>query len=599
MASRKQSTGRAQGTTASAKKRSTKKTAARSTAAPSKKSSRKSTKKVAATKVTKKSTAKKTAKKVAQRTVTAGRKKAVPARTQKKKVSTKTLVKRSQKKASTKKKVVPKTKARAKTASRATAEKARLKKQQEKERLREKKEKEREKVAAQREREREKKEKEREKKTAQREKEALRKEKEREKKAAQREKERLLKEKEKEKARKEKEREKERLLKEKERLRKEKEKELERARKEKEREKERLRKEKEKERLLKEKEQEAYRKAREAERERVRSEKETARRALEGRVAQQARRAQRIAGTARGSSSRVYRPDAIPSQSGTRREGASPGRANAGALARSMVRPSTPAPAIRPAPPAALDERWAVIQKRLAQQPERFQREYAESFDMSWIHHDSALEGVVYTYQELKTAVDPNIVIVPDSSLQPVCEEIRRHKKAIEWARELGRNDTPLGAEILKRLLLLLHPEEGDLKSVKYRKEIPQHRLYFHDYAPPDKIAVRIRQAFDWLHGPEPPKLKDPVRVAARLHYDLLRTFPFPQDSGKVARLCMNVLLMRSGLPPVIVHSTERQRYYDALRGSLPTIVQMVSDSMRNAMASIEKVLDEEESEAS
>jgi len=214
---------------------------------------------------------------------------------------------------------------------------------------------------------------------------------------------------------------------------------------------------------------------------------------------------------------------------------------------------------------------------------------------MSWIHHDSALEGVVYTYPELKTAIDPNIVIVPDSSLQPVCEEVRRHKRALEWTRELGANDVQLTAETLKRLYLILHPEEGDLKSVKYRKEIPQHRLYFHEYAPPDKIAVRIRQAFEWLHGPEPGKLKDAVRVAARLHYDLLRTFPFPEDSGKVARLLMNVLLLRAKLPPVIVHSTERQRYYDALRGSLPTIVAMVNDSMKNALTSIEKVLDEEE----
>jgi len=262
---------------------------------------------------------------------------------------------------------------------------------------------------------------------------------------------------------------------------------------------------------------------------------------------------------------------------------------------RSITRPPSNQPPPRDPPPASLDERWVKIQRRLSRMPERFQRDYAESFDMSWIHHDSALEGVVFTYQELKTAVDPNIVIVPDSSLQPVCVEIRRHKAAIEWARELGNEDAPLSAEIMKRLYLLLHPEEGDLKSVKYRKEIPQHRLYFHDYAAPDKIAVRIRQAFEWLHGPEPPKLKDPVRVAARLHYDLLRTFPFPEDSGKVARLLMNILLIRAKLPPVIIHSTERQRYYDALRGSLPTIVQMVSDSMRNAMVSIEKVLDEEE----
>lgn len=228
--------------------------------------------------------------------------------------------------------------------------------------------------------------------------------------------------------------------------------------------------------------------------------------------------------------------------------------------------------------------------------PERFRREYAESFDMSWIHHDSALEGVVYTYQELKTAIDPNITIVPDSSLQPVCEEIRRHKAALDWVREMGeKKRSPITVDVIKRLYVLLHPEEGDIKTVKYRKEIPQHRLYFHEYAPPDKIGHRVRQVFDWLNGPEPKKLKDPVRVAARVHFDLLRVFPFSQDSGKVSRLLMNLLLMRADLPPVIIHSTERQRYYDALKGSLPTIVAMVNDSMRNALASIEKVLDDEE----
>ncbi|OQX68997.1 MAG: hypothetical protein B6A08_07670, partial [Sorangiineae bacterium NIC37A_2] len=444
--------------------------------------------------------------------------------------------------------------------------------------------------------------KEKERKEAEKEKARIALEKEREKAriAAQKEKERLEKEKEKERIALEKEREKARIAaqKEKERLEKEKEKERERIRKEKE--KLEAARKREEERIRKEKEREAYRKAREAERAKVRAEKEAAKRALEGRIARQARQAQKIAGNARGASSRVYRPDAIPSQSGTTRE--HPGVPRPGIrppLPHLRVRPSVPPVPIKPPPPAELDARWALIQERLKKTPEAFQREYAESFDMSWIHHDSALEGVVYTFQELKTAIDDNIVVVPDSSLQPVCEEIRRHKAAIDVVRELGNNDVPLSADVLKRLYLILHPEEGDLKSVKYRKEIPQHRLYFHEYAAPDKIAVRIRQALDWFHGPEAEKLRDPIRVAARLHYDLLRTFPFPEDSGKVSRMLMNVVLLRAKYPPAILHSTERQRYYDALRGALPTIVQMVTDSIKNALTNIEKMLDEEDEKLS
>jgi len=151
---------------------------------------------------------------------------------------------------------------------------------------------------------------------------------------------------------------------------------------------------------------------------------------------------------------------------------------------------------------------------------------------------------------------------------------------------------------VIKRIYLTLHPEEGDLKSVKYRKDIPQHRLYFHEYAPPDKIAYRVRQIVDWLNGPEPKKIKSPVRIASRVHYDLLRVFPFPNDSGKVARLLMNVILLRSGYPPAIIHSTERQRYYEALKGSLPTIMSMVNEAIQNALVSIEKRLDDRDSRA-
>jgi len=213
---------------------------------------------------------------------------------------------------------------------------------------------------------------------------------------------------------------------------------------------------------------------------------------------------------------------------------------------------------------------------------------------MSWVYHDSALEGVVYTFQELKTAIDPNMSVVADSGLQPVCDEIRRHRQAIEYVRELSeKKRVPINVDTIKKIYCILHPEEGDVKTVKYRKDIPQHRLYFHEYAAPDKIAYKARQVIDWLNGPEPKKLKSPIRIAARVHYDLLRVFPFPQDSGKVSRLLMNVLLMRAGHPPAIIHSTERQRYYEALKGQLPIIVSMVSESIMNALLSIEKKIED------
>ncbi len=531
----------------------------------------------------------------------------------------------------------------------AQREKERLQKQREKERLRAQKEKERlaaerekERLRAQKEREaaqaRAKAEKEKQRLAAQREKERLEKEREKQKLRAQKEKERLqaqaLKEKERQQRQREKERELEKKQREKEReqalkdreaqkaaqkkareeerarLKAEKEAERIRLKAEREAERERLREEarrkKEEERAKREAEREAYRKAKEAEQARLRAEREAAKRALEGRVVRATRASRAAQGGRAASTTRVYTPSAIPDQSGTRRavdgdSSASNRFANlrlpnnaprSDADIRPIPRTLPPPPP--PPPPATIEERYARINERLLLTDDAFRHEYEESLLMSWIYHDSALEGVVYTYEELRMAINPNITVVPDSSMQTVCDEIRRHKAAIEFVRDQGdKKRVPVTIDTVKRIYLILHPEEGDLKTVKYRKDIPQHRLYFHEYAPPDKIAYKVRQVFDWLNGPEPKKIKNAVRIAARAHYDLLRVFPFALDSGKVARLFMNLLLIRSDCPPAIVHSTERQRYYEALRGSLPTIVAMVNESITNALASIEKKLDE------
>ena len=283
---------------------------------------------------------------------------------------------------------------------------------------------------------------------------------------------------------------------------------------------------------------------------------------------------------------------AKPSPKSSKKESAAP------AAARPSKRRLAVALAAEPPPkPLSTEERTSKLEERLVAAGPGFQKAYRDSLDMSWIYHDSALEGSVYTGLELRAAMDPAAAIGADSSIQPIAEEIRRHREALDWIRDYAsKKRQPINIDVLKKIYLILHPEEGDIKTVKYRKDIPQHRLYFHEYAPPDKITYKVRQILDWTNDPETRKGRSAVRVAARAHYDLLRVFPFATDSGKVARLFMNLLLLRNGYPPAIVHSTERQRYYEALKGSSALMVQIVQESIENNLGSVEKLLELQES---
>lgn len=618
--------------------------------------SRKNTKKKPAKTSKKKSSKNKSGSKKSPKTKPAKaakkKKPAKPAKPAKKKKASRKPGRTTQTKAAKKKKPAKSAKKKPLTAAKKAREKVRLRKEREREKAiakklkekkaKEKKAKEQERTEKAREKSQARKERERTQVAAKRERTQAVKLRLKEKKAVEKEKLRLKAEKLRDRGRREKDADRDRVRKQKERagVRKEKEKakadakkakdkaraeakkgreadrlqlkkerEAERARLKADREAEKLRLQEEKrerieaERARKADEREAYRKAKEEEREKLRAEKDAARRALEERVARASGRTPRTAGLGRTSTStRVYSPRSIPNQSGTSL-GPTASNYKFANLRIPTIPPESPPEGVRPAtlpppppapPPPTVEERYELIKKRLKEAGSTFRKDYEDNLLMSWIYHDSVLEGVVYNYEELRTAIDPDITIVPDSSLQSVCDDIRHHKAAIELVQELGdKKRTPVTLEIVKRLFLTLHPDEGDLKTVKYRRDIPQHRLYFHEYAQPDKIVFRMRQVFEWYNGPEPKKLKSALHVAARIHYDIVRIFPFTRDSGKVARLLMNILLLRAGYPPTILHSTERQRYYDALKGSFPTLVTLVSDSMSNGLQSIEKKLNE------
>ena len=71
--------------------------------------------------------------------------------------------------------------------------------------------------------------------------------------------------------------------------------------------------------------------------------------------------------------------------------------ATSGAMpSRPTKKKATPTP---PEPPKALtvEERYATLEERLKTAPAEALAKYLADLDMSWIAHDSALEGVVYT----------------------------------------------------------------------------------------------------------------------------------------------------------------------------------------------------------
>ena len=63
-----------------------------------------------------------------------------------------------------------------------------------------------------------------------------------------------------------------------------------------------------------------------------------------------------------------------------------------------------------------------------------------------------------------------------------------------------------------------------------------------------------------------------------------LQVFPFTEHSGKVGRMCSNLILVRNGYMPAIIHSIDRQRYYESFRGPVAAFRTVLMDAMENSL---------------
>ncbi|MCI0570509.1 MAG: Fic family protein [Myxococcaceae bacterium] len=260
-----------------------------------------------------------------------------------------------------------------------------------------------------------------------------------------------------------------------------------------------------------------------------------------------------------------------------------------------------------------MKERYQELEEKTAKLRDFLQRfpaparEFQQVFEMSWIYHDAALEGVVYTPQELQAALAPTGAPT-EASLMPVVLEIRNQKAACDFIRQEaaagGRKASQIPLTSIRRMHDLFcgnTPEaqaaraaiERREKSEKelarerdrsgFRKDMPLHRTYFHDIAQPSKIQGMLEKLVNYTASAEFRELH-PIKQAATVQHMFLQVFPFTEHSGKVGRMMTNLVLLRHGYMPCIIHSIDRQRYYESFRGTASNFRTLLMEQMENSL---------------
>jgi Fic family protein len=233
-----------------------------------------------------------------------------------------------------------------------------------------------------------------------------------------------------------------------------------------------------------------------------------------------------------------------------------------------------------------VDDRTEDLRDLLGDEPQ-IASDFQVRYELSWLYHDSALEGVVLTGPEMALAL----------SRQPVAEatavaqfrEVQNHKAAIDFVRaESAGKKLRVNLTVIKKIYEILGAGIEGKAVAEYRKDIPLHRAYFHEIAPPAKIGFLLGKLVDFCESSEF-RSYHPLQKASRVSHAFMQAYPFTENSGKVARLLANLILLHHGYLPCIIHATDRQRYYESLRAPETALRDLMLDAMENGLANAEK----------
>ena len=144
-----------------------------------------------------------------------------------------------------------------------------------------------------------------------------------------------------------------------------------------------------------------------------------------------------------------------------------------------------------------LDDRTQDLNERMQEDPD-LASDFLQKYELSWMYHENALEGVIYTVQELVVglaAPQP----VADAIVIGVLQEIRNHKTAIDLVRAEAVVEEVQGEP---------DPREEDPRDAlraniqskgtsEFRKDMPLHRAYFHEIAQPARIPPLLAKVLD------------------------------------------------------------------------------------------------------
>ncbi len=183
-------------------------------------------------------------------------------------------------------------------------------------------------------------------------------------------------------------------------------------------------------------------------------------------------------------------------------------------------------------------------------------------FDVTYTYHTNALEGNTLTLGETRMILEDGLT-VGGKQVKEIFEA-KNHQKSLDLLFDIVSGDKDLSEEAICALHKKLLLDIDDENAGNYRK-IQVYITGSEELPPMAKAVPNFMKEFIIWYNDNKDKI-DVLDLVGRVHYKFVKIHPFIDGNGRIARLIVNLILLKSDYPPIIIPITRRQEYIEAIK---------------------------------
>lgn len=222
-------------------------------------------------------------------------------------------------------------------------------------------------------------------------------------------------------------------------------------------------------------------------------------------------------------------------------------------------------------------KRWQDVQPLKPEMEKRLHGKFVLDFNYNSNH----IEGNTLTYGQ--TEVLLLFGQASGTGLLRYFEEMKAHNVCLKAVIDAAnRVDEPLTETFIRQLHGLMLREDyqvpmpmkeghgttytvhaGVYKTRPNSVRTPGGDIF--EYASPEETPFMMHQLVKWYNENAHKGILSPIDLAATFHYRYIRIHPFEDGNGRIARLLVNYILRSHGWPMLVIKSSLKNEYLNAL----------------------------------